>query len=638
MKEKYYALIKFLMDSSGWVTAGNLSLALGISTRTVKSYISEINRIQENTILSSREGYKIDLEQASILLENQREELPQTSQDRVAFIINKLVKDEIPVDSFELCEELFISMSTLKNELKKVKRKIEKFDLQLINSNDFLSIQGMEKNKRKLVSSILYDESSVNFVNLKAVQNAFPNIDIEYIKNIVTSIFEEYHYFVNDYSLTNLVLHITIAIDRIQHNYSSFILEKETPTIKLHEYELAQKVAKNLEEHFGISYSDGETYELTLLLISHANTLDYNTMNTASLQNLIGKECLDLVTELVNDINTYYYINLSEPEFLTRFALHVRNLLVRSKNNYSSKNPLANGIQLSCPLIYDAAVYMTSTIEERMGLKINNDEVAYIAFHIGSALETQKAISSKINVVLYCPNYYDMNKKLVQTINNNFSSNILIKNVLTSENEFDTLSNYDLIISTIPISIVLPIPTITVSFLLNEKDIYSIRNKIDEIKIEKKKIAFKKNLEKLIRPELFEKNLTLLNATDTIHYMCNKLIHFGCVDEGFEQEILMRENMATTAFHSFAIPHAVKMNAKKTSMNILINNKGIDWNGKQVQLVIMLSFNKNERYIFVEIFDTLTMILTESENINKIIKAENYEEFIQLLVSFIKEP
>ena len=637
MKEKQLLLIKALMDSSGWVTANALANILEVSSRSIKNYIAEINKDYHNTISSSREGYKINTIKASNILDDNQSLLPQSSQDRVTYILILLVKGD-PVDVFSVCDDLFISLSTLKNELKKVKRKVAKFDLQLINHNDYLTLEGTEKKKRKLMSSILYDESSVNFVNLKSVQDAFPNINIEYIKKVVTKTFEEYHYFVNDYSLTNLVLHITIAIDRIKNNYTSFVSEGDKQMIKLHEFELAKKVVTKLEKFFDVVYNEGELYELTLLLISHANNMDYNTLNDTNLEKLIGKDCMDLVNELVNDVNAFFYINLSEPEFLTRFALHIRNLLVRSRFNYSSKNPLANGIQASCPLIYDAAIGMASVIKDKTGLRINEDEVAYIAFHVGSALETQKAISSKINAILYCPNYYDMNKKLINTINTNFSNSILIKNVITDETEFDNLSNYDLIISTIPISRVLAIPTITVTFLLNDKDIYSIRNKIDEIKIEKKKHMFKKHLESLIYPTLFEKNEKLKNHKSTIHYMCEKLVTLDCVDEHFEQEILAREKMASTAFGSFAVPHTIRMDAKKTSMNIIISEKGIQWDTKQVNLIMMLSFNKNERYIFNEIFDILTMILTDADNVKRIIGVQDYEEFIKLLVSFVKEP
>ena len=84
------------------------------------------------------------------------------------------------LDLYELCDELYISMSTLKVELNKVKRKLKKYDLELETKSDSIKCIGLEKNKRKLLSSILYKESNVNFVNIDSLQKAFTNIDIHY--------------------------------------------------------------------------------------------------------------------------------------------------------------------------------------------------------------------------------------------------------------------------------------------------------------------------------------------------------------------------------------------------------------------------------------------------------------------------
>lgn len=628
-------LVKALLDGSGWTKASALAQTLNVSSRSIKNYVAQFNATHNNVIESSRNGYCISPEIATELLANASSE-KEVELDRVAYIINELVK-EASVDAFSLCEDLFISMSTLKNELKKVKRKVQKFDLTLENKNDYLSLQGIEKNKRKLVSSILYEESSVNFVNLKSLQDGFPSIDIDFIKATVVQTFETYKYFINDYSLTNLVLHITIAIDRIQSDYTS-TLEDSANIKHPHEHRLAQIIASRLEEEFHITYNDSEIYELSLLIAAHANAIDLDNINHSNLEDLIEKDTLDLVNYLVDGVNAFYYINLKEPEFLTRFALHIRNLLVRAKFNYSSKNPLAAGIQYTCPLIYDAAIYMASGIEEATNIKINEDEIAYIAFHLGSALETQKAIKNKINALLYCPNYYDMNSKLVDSIHTEFSNYILVKNVVTSEAEIENYDMYDLVISTIPISGIIPIPTLMVSFMFNEKDRYAIRTKVNEILIAKKQSILRTHLKTIILDEMFETNKMLKTSDEVIHYLCDKAYKLDYVDETFEEQIQAREQMSSTAFNSFAIPHAMRMTAKKTGINILISPTGITWGDKVVNLVMMLSFNINERFIFNEIFDTITMILSEPENVKQIIQAKDADQFIELLVSYVNEP
>ena len=286
-------------------TVSTLANHLGVSVRSIKSYAHDINMEYPNAISSSREGYTINQSIAKAILDEDNNHVPQTSEERVVFLISQLInhhQDEA-IDIYDLCDEMFISLSTLKNELQKVKRRLAKYDLELIYQRDQISIKGLEKNKRKLLSTLLYNESNVNFVNLKSLQKSFVDIDIRYIKNTVLHIFEDYHYFINDYSLINLVLHITIAIDRIRNNNINTQRIDEQPAVHLHEYELAEKVAKQLEEHFHIVYSKAEIYEMTLLIISRATTIDYKSINSANLEEFIGKECLDLVKELILDIN-----------------------------------------------------------------------------------------------------------------------------------------------------------------------------------------------------------------------------------------------------------------------------------------------------------------------------------------------
>lgn len=99
--------------------------------------------------------------------------------------------------------------------------------------------------------------------------------------------------------------------------------------------------------------------------------------------------------------------------------------------------------------------------------------------------------------------------------------------------------------------------------------------------------------------------------------MVKKLVKLDYVDTHFKDKVLEREKMSSTAFGNFAIPHAMKMHANKTGINILISENPISWNEHPVNLVIMMCFNKNERYIFNEIYDPITMILSEPENVKK---------------------
>lgn len=636
MKPKIIKLIRILSDYTEFVTASSLAANMDVSTRSIKSYIQEINSVYPEAIESSREGYRIDKQAARRILEESGTHIPQSSQERIVYIINSLIKSDTSVNTYDLCDEMFISYSTIKNDLQAVKSKLRKYDLQLNNNHDNLTVSGLEKNKRRLLSSILYDESNVNFVNLETIQNIFPEIEIELIKDSLLEIFDRFHYFVNDYSLINLVLHITIAIDRIRNRNVNTEDIRDMPPISSHEYELARNIARKIEEDFRIEYNQAEVYELALLLISRATAIDYQSITVSNLEDFITPECLALVKELISDVNSFYYIDLTEPEFLIRFALHIRNLLQRSKNNYFSRNPLTEEIKTSCPLIYDVSVCLSSTIKERTGISINDDEIAYIAFHLGSTLEAQKNLSEKVTAALYCPSYYDTNVKLTDTINRHFSSELLITNIFTEERELEKTGKSDLVLSTVPLNSVIQLPLLQISPFFTEKDVQSLRRQLTEIKTNKRRKQFREYLEYLIVPEFFERRDDLTDYDQVVRHMVGKMVSMGYVDEDFEQDIRAREQLSATAFQDFAIPHAMKMRAHKTGINVLISDTPVKWGDKQVRIVLMLCFNRDERFIFNEIFEPLTMVLSSRENVKRLVTAGDYQEFIGMLAGFME--
>ena len=113
--------------------------------------------------------------------------------------------------------------------------------------------------------------------------------------------------------------------------------------------------------------------------------------------------------------------------------------------------------------------------------------------------------------------------------------------------------------------------------------------------------------------------------------MAEQLKSLGYVGDSYESEILERDSISSTAFDCFAIPHAMKMHEKKTGISIRICRSPVDWDENEVKLVMMLCFNRNERYLFNELFEPISMILIDPDNFNEVIRAGSAEEFIDIL-------
>lgn len=628
--------MNYLQNQDDWITSSQLATKINVSLRSIKNYISEIKEANSNLIISSRNGYKVNKHELHTFLKAVDSLVPQTPEERIDYIIIKLVKTkEKFIDIYDLSQEIYVSEATLKADLYKVKHKCYEFDLTLIISGNNISLEGLEKNKRKIMSSILYVTLNKNPMNINTIQKAFTDYDVEQIEKIISKVFKKYHYFINDYSLTNLVLHVTITIDRIKNNYIYEYIEKNNKLlVKQHEYEIACEIAHELETANDIIYNENEIYELCLLIISSATNLNFKNIDKLNLGQLVGIECMELVKDLIQYINSYCYIDFNEPEFLVRFALHIKNLLIRCKSNHYSKNPLTDSIKSNCPLIYDCAVNISFKIKTFTNCEINEDEIAYIALHIGCAIENHKNINNQISCAILFPQYYNLDIKLAENLSSAFHDSLLIKHIATNEKELQDL-HVDFIISTIQFANVNNLPFVIINPFLTERARSLISNKIEEVKKSKQKLQFLEYLKLIFNSSLFIKDKDFKNENEAIEFMCNEMETQGYINSNFKNEVLEREAMSPTAFNGIAIPHSMRMDALKTGMFAIVNQHPMKWGKQQVNIIFLLTINKNEKKVFHDMFDYLSMILSDEVNLKRLINCNTFEEFINTIVECV---
>lgn len=638
MANKQNLLIQTLLDKNRSLNASQLASQIGISVRTVHNYINSINSEYPGAVSSTPSGYYVSPELARKILSRQVDSIPQTASDRCNYLLNRLVQSGGSLNLYDLCDEIYISTTTFHGLLGKMRRMTREHDLTLSVSADTVSLSGSERNKRRLLSGLLYNESSTTFTSIESLQEAFPSIDIEAVRADILDVLKEHHYFINDYSLINLLLHVAIAIHRLEHGCTSDAADLHVQPVKLrgHEQELAQELIQRLEQNFSVQFTPSESYELALLLISRATALDYQTVTLENISAYIGKECTDLVHLLIRSVKDYYDIDLNAPEFFTRFALHIHNLMVRASSRSFCKNPLVSEIRQTCPLIYDVSVQLSGIILEQTGIAIDEDEIAYIALHLGGALETQKELASRVAAVLYCPSYYNMDSSLTDRINHRMDSKIVLSNVITRENDLKNVPAHTLVISTVRLHHIWEFPVVLISPFLTNTDCCAINRKIDELNMQAHREEFRANLQSIISAELFECGEGLQNKEQVIHHICSRLQMLGYADSDFEKRVLEREDISSTAFGQFAIPHTLKLNAIRTCISVYISRTPILWDDTTVNLVILLSFNSNQRKVFYNMFEPLSMILSDANNLKQALNCKDYNEFIDFLVDHLE--
>ncbi len=637
MKENESKLIRLLLDQNEQLNAGQIAGMLSVSVRSVHNYIKSVNKEYPQLITSINNVYRIDQQTGHSLLHESSNVIPQNSRERCNYVLNKLLQANTTLNIYDLCEEMYISTTTFQGLTRTMRRIAREHNLTFSIASDNVSLKGNEQNKRRLLSDLLINETSSVFTNLDDFQAAFPNINIYAIRAHVLSVLQKHNFFINDFSLISLILHITIAIDRIHNGYSAEISETafQDQAIQLKkELPLARTLVSKFEKDEHITFSSAETLQLALLLSTRATSIDYQTVNEDNLGNYIPEKDLNLIHLLIDTLVSDFDIHLDNTGLLCRFALHIHNLLIRGRRNFFCKNPLRDEIQRSCPLIYDVSVRLSGIIMQHTGISINDDEIAYIAFHLGVAIEMKKELSEKIQAVLLCPEYYDQGATLAQRICRKTDDKILLNNVYTKEEDLVQAETDKtiLVISTIQLRKDLSYPYVRISPFLTNMDCVALLRKTESIQRDQRKEKIRNNLQQIMHSELFFVDRSFKNRNDAIHQLCKNLKQLGYVNDDFESDVLCREELSSTGYGQFAVPHSLKMLAKKSGMSICITKSPVEWNDTSVSLIILLCFNPDERKIFYEIFEPLCMLLQDPLRLKTLLGCINYQQFLDYLV------
>lgn len=639
MKKKQHDLLKYLLSQSKPITSTEIANALSISTRSVKNYVSDINSLYNTKlILSSRNGYELNRQACSLLTLDNSESIPQTGEERAFFIIKELILYHTShLDLFELCENLCISYSTVKAVISKMNKAFSTYGVEFLCENDCLYIKGEEKNKRKLISYVLSEESKNCFITLQQLKQCFPDLDIDQLHNIVVSSFKAHNFYLNDFATANLLLHIVIIIDR-KLNGNPLDSSAFTFSIKTEqENALLQQLIAELDSLFGISLNSYERYEIYMLIKANAN---YSIVDSkAELKSLVGNEVISLTEYYIRQINTLYLIDLSDESFVTPFSLHLKNLLFRLRNGQNIANPLTKSIKLNSPVVFDMAIYITLDIMERYHFYVSEDETAFLAMHIGAEIERQTINRSKIPTVLLCPEYRNLGVDLLNKLLLNFGNQINIVSSVHSEEALQSLdiSSFGLLFTTVPLYHTYDCDTIQISpFNLSQQ--YSvIQETIVNSQNRYKNHKLKTNFHAFFEKDLFVANTNMTSKNQILTYLCDLLQVKRYTDAGFEEKVYKRENASTTAFGHIAIPHSTDMDAIKTSIAVAVSKKGFQWDNNTVHLVFLLAINKADKKTFRELYESLISLFSNDSILQEARSCTTFEEFETLVYSNINQ-
>lgn len=636
MNKKEKRLVEILLKKDDSTTSQQLALEMNVSERSVRNYIQHINE-QRKCITSSNKGYIIEKSSGRSLLEEGKTE-PENKKERVTYLIYEILKtsNENSLDLYDVADQLAVSIETINKDFAQAKKKLLEYNLYVTVHESFVNLDGLESDKRRLLSSLISEEYNENFLNVHSLQILFPQYDIQALLDIVKESCKQYHYYINEYALMNLLLELTISIDRIKNDFSNTKQNVDYKSLyEFREMQLSRKISLQIEEKFSVSFNQIEYEEFTNILIGYLMKIDYSKIKVDDLQKYLGPDCYQLVQNLKNYMRDWKVFDVDSSDFTIKFSLHIKNLMARLKNHVAAKNSLTVHIRNNCPMIFEYAVRLADAIHRYTGFKINDDEISFLALHIGSIMGETNNLSDKVSCVLYFPQYYDYSIRIVDTLKKEFSGRIMIQEIVEKYEDLE-FQNNDLIITTMTLHDSGKAKSVVVTPFVTQRDLNAISTALDEIETSREITKLRSDLEKIVSNETFYKNMGFANFDQIIQFACTKMYENGYVHDNYDKDILERESESSTAYGKVAVPHSFHMNAKKTGMFVYLTDKAVKWGENEVNIVLLFAVSSSERSIFFHVFDNLVSQLLEITNLNKVVSSNSVDEFVQNIISCYK--
>lgn len=235
---------------------------------------------------------------------------------------------------------------------------------------------------------------------------------------------------------------------------------------------VTQEIVKQIEDFTGLLFPDSEINYVIIHLVG-TKLLPKESLSEYSNLDEVGSIVRCMLNRLQNESNWDFN---GDVEFIQALTLHIRPAMNRIRYKMNIRNPLLNDIKVNFPAAFEGALIASKCINNFLEVEVGEHEVAFIALHIGVALERMKNKNKKIKrVILVCASGVGSAKLLYYRLINLYENKIQIVNTISYYKLAETdLSSIDFIISTVPIKENIGVPVHVVKTFLDDKDLKQI--------------------------------------------------------------------------------------------------------------------------------------------------------------------
>jgi len=489
-------ILEILLQAASGITIGDIAERLGVSSRTVHRELDAIEAIldEHDLQLSKRTGVGVGIEGAEAQRETLRlslldvTEVEYSPEERKIMILCTLLEATEPIKLLSLAIDLKVTPATIGHDLDQLEPLLSQYELTLIRRRGYgVEITGSESAKRKLMSLLISDyleEHELIALIRENIQNKpFRHLDtvterlmglvekerVVRIESVLQHIHQELPYTLADSAYIALVIHLALAVDRIEKGEP--IVFDETVLNELREtreYQVAERIIGRLREMFDLDIPPAEIGYITMHLRGAKLRSSQEDLLATGNAELMAK-----TAKLIRLCEERMEVPLKEDATLYQGLLtHLEPALYRIRRKMKIRNPVLAQIKRQYPevmAIVQEAVQLTFP-----ELEVPEEEIGFLVMHIASAAERVKQERQGSRALIVCSSGIGSSRILAARIQKEVPEIETVRNISMLEAEQFPTDQYDILISTLPLP--LHLPHVVVSPLPTPEEIRQIRS------------------------------------------------------------------------------------------------------------------------------------------------------------------
>ena len=503
-------ILMLLLQSQSHLTSVEIAARLDITPSMVRYTLHDIETwLQGKDIcLIRKPGYGTFVDAPAGVKTELVEELERLNDyalllspwERMYVLIFSLLMSEQPLIVKQLEPRLGVSRPTVLKDMDQAEAWLQKHNISLVRRPGFgFRVVAEERHWRETVVGFLLDTvgempllalcggSTAAFklqmrgkAGLLHILRAFlDGLELTYCSRLVDSVESRLSLEFADNSYVSVVLHLAILIDRVGQGKIVGLPPGLVERLRdLREFEVAQTAVEQIAERFRILPARSEVAHISMQLLGAKSRRSISDITGESEADRLRSEVLELVDALLVRASMYLHPCLRVDQQLIRsLAFHLEPVLCRLRFNLPIRNPLLEDIRRRYPYVVKVAQRSSEVLEAKLGVGIPEEEVGYIAMHLGAAMERLRPSSGvKRRVLVVCGEGVATAWFLVSRIQSELPEIEVMEVMSASEvcRRHTFRGDVDAMISTIPMRIA-GLPIVVVSPLLDARDKARIR-------------------------------------------------------------------------------------------------------------------------------------------------------------------